>query len=319
MEKIFEAISEQNNIELEKYLKSNDINIINENNESLLHYAIKHSNENAVKMLIENYINLNIQDRFGNTPLIFAIIHNKIGFFKHLIRNQANLNLANFNNETPILIALNNNREEMVKILFEKKVDLSIKNKNEENIYFYLVRSHNLELLKLLLNDNIEYIYSKNYCNNTLLHQSVSISDYEITKYLLESGLLSNVKNKFNETPIFNAVKNGDIEMISILIKYGALLDIENSFFETIYNIADKKILEFLDYKETSVNYLKYIKKYPLHCAVIKNDYNKVKQLLTKYNISKKDNFDYLAIEYAKKLNYLEIYKLLFAFQSKNK
>lgn len=316
MEKIFEAIKQNNNLILESYLKTNDINIVNEEGESLLHCAIRYNNSDAFKTLLENYINLNIQDKVGNTPLIYSIIFNKIAFFKQLVKHNANLNLANNNHENPIFIALINNKEEMVKILFQKEVDLEGENNNQENIYFSLIRSHNLDLIKMFLENKDIYLKSKNYCGNTLLHQAVLISDYKISKYLLEQGILANVVNNFKETPMFFAVRNNDLDMIYLLIQNGALLDIKNSFFETVYDIASKKTLEYLKFKDVSVGYLKYIKKYPFHCAVIRNDYIRAKQLLSKYNINKKDNYGRLAIEYAKELNYLEVYKLLHSYKN---
>ena len=190
-------------------------------------------------------------------------------------------------------------------------------NENEENIYFSIIKSHNISLLKQMLKSDSKYIYSYNFTKRTLLHQAVMISDYEITKYLLDLGLLANVDDNFGETPLFFAVRNKDLEMIKILIEHGALLGKVNNFFETIYDIASKEVLDYLNYKANNVKYNEYIRKYPLHCAVIYNDYLKAKQLLNKYSVNKKDDYNLLPIDYASKLNHREIYSLLSKYNKK--
>lgn len=314
---VFNYVINMDDEALENYLKLGNVNILDEEGASLLHYAIRYDNEYAFDLLIKSYINVNIIDKSGNTPLMETIIYNKLGYFKRLIREKADLNIVNNIGESPIMVAFNKNREEMAKILYDENVDLNITNENEENIYFSIIKSHNISLLKQMLKSDSKYIYSYNFTKRTLLHQAVMISDYEITKYLLDLGLLANVDDNFGETPLFFAVRNKDLEMIKILIEHGALLGKVNNFFETIYDIASKEVLDYLNYKANNVKYNEYIRKYPLHCAVIYNDYLKAKQLLNKYSVNKKDDYNLLPIDYASKLNHREIYSLLSKYNKK--
>lgn len=308
---IFEYVKQMNDEELIKYLKTENINVRDEEGLSLLHIAIKYENDFAFDLLIKSYININIRDNDGNSPLVYSILYNKTGYFKRLVREKADLNIINNKKESAIMIALDRNKLEMANILFDENVDLSITNENDENIFFSLVRSHNLSLLKKMIEKNPEFLYSKNHSRRTLLHQAVMISDLNMCIFLLNKGILPNIEDNFKETPLFFAVRNNDEDIVSILLDYGALLGKTNAFYETVYDIANLKMLEYIKFKETSVKYIKYQKKYPLHCAIIYNDYPKTKQLLNRFNINKKDDFNILPIDMAKRLNHLEIYKLL--------
>lgn len=315
---IFLDIEEMNDEALEAYLKTEDINARNQEGESLLHTAIKYDNEYAFDLLMRSYINVNLKNNNGDTPLIYSIIYNKLAYFKRLVREHANINLANNRNETPIMIALDHNKIDMAKILFDENADLSIKNENEETIFFSLIRSHNLELFSKMIKSNRSFISSTNYSKRSLLHQAVMVDDFKITKYLLDQGLLPNLEDNFGETPIFFAVRNNNEEIVSLLIERGALIEKRNAFFETALDVAGEKMRDYLQFKIEGVRYSKYLKKFPLHCAIIYNDYSRCKQLASRSMVNKKDDFGYLPIDYAKQLNHLEIYRLLEKYNKKN-
>ena len=311
MNKCFTAIRELNLGELEDFLKTGNINIKDDGGKTLLIYSVIYNFEEAFDLLIKNYININTVDNEGNSALVYSIIYNRIGYFKRLVREGANLNSINARKETPIMIALNKNRDQMAKILFDSDVDLSITNVNDENIFFALVKSHNLDYLEDLLDSHKNFLKSKNFTNRTLLHQAVMLSDYNITKYLLEEGIPANSMDNFHETPIFFAIRNKDKEIISLLMDYGALLEGRNNFFESPLEIAEPGVLDFLKYKMNGVKYSRYIKKYPLHVAVQTNDFIKVKLHANYYNMKKKDDYGITPIEYAKMLDLTEIYNYL--------
>lgn len=313
----FDNIKEKDLKSLEDYLKLGSINAKNELGQSLLDYAIIYDFEEAFDLLVKNYIDLNSVDNDGNTALMYSINYNKIGYFKRLVREKCNLNIVNNKGESAIMIALNKNHLEMAKILFDSNVDLSFKNKNDENIYFSIIRSHNLDLLSDMLQGNEKYINSKNFTKRGLLHQAVIVSDYKIAFYLLNSGICANVADNFGETPIFFAIRNKDLDMIRLLVGHGALLNKRNNFYETPYEIADKNVKAFLDYQINGVKYLRYQKKYPLHTAVELNDFLKVRQYTTVYNLTKRDEYGFTPLEYAEKLDYIEIYNYLRQYDSK--
>ncbi len=316
MNDVFNYIYDKDLIGLENYLKTEDINVVDDEGKSLLIHSVINDFNEAFDLLIKNYININLTDDDGNSALMYTIIYNRIGFFKRLIREGADFNIQNKKKESPIMLALDKKRDQMIRILLDLDVDLSVKNINDENIFFSIVKSHDIDLLIDTLNGRSQFLNSKNFTNRTLLHQAVIVSDFEMTKYLLQRGLMANAQDNFGETPIFFAIRNEDYDIIRILIEYGALIEGRNHFYETPLEVASVPIRDFILYQINSVKYSRYIKKYPLHVAVIINDYLKVKQNATVYNLTKKDEYNLTPSEYASKLGFVEIYNYL---EQKNK
>lgn len=81
------------------YKKMIDINISNDMNQTVLHFAAASANDNIILMMIDfskhNKINLNMnqQDKEGKTPLHWASSHNHESTVILLIKNGANINI----------------------------------------------------------------------------------------------------------------------------------------------------------------------------------------------------------------------------------
>ena len=69
---VFDAVFSNNISQLRKYLANGDVNVKNERGMSLIHYAIIFNNSEIFDLLLENFININIQDKYGDTPAVIA-------------------------------------------------------------------------------------------------------------------------------------------------------------------------------------------------------------------------------------------------------
>ena len=68
--------------------------------QSFLMVAIKHDNEELVKYLLQNNININLQDENGETSLMKAIKYKKLSLIKILKRYNPDLKIRNVNGES---------------------------------------------------------------------------------------------------------------------------------------------------------------------------------------------------------------------------
>ncbi len=66
-----------------------DINLITEEEETLLHIAVKKGYRVVSKILIRNGADINVRDAAGHTPLWYAIQHKNSGIIALLKRNGA--------------------------------------------------------------------------------------------------------------------------------------------------------------------------------------------------------------------------------------
>lgn len=311
MTKIIDIVKNNDLEGLKNNLKFYDVNTKDEFNNSLLHLAIYKSSLEMVNFLTENYANINAQDLKLNTPLHLAIIQNKLGIFKYLLRHGADTRIKNEDGETAFMLSLKLNREEFIPILLSLNPNLEDKNTKEENALFYLVRNNNLEVLEDFINKDKKLLKSLNYMNDTLLHEAIKRGSKDVAKFLLDKGIPANVRNKDLDTPLFNAARTGNLELASLLIDYGAIIDCKNRYFETIYDISTERFKDFVEFKENGVKYSNYVKKYPLHVAVIKNDKDLVINHLDKVEAHRKDSNNLKAIDYANLYGYTELINIL--------
>jgi len=101
-------------------------------------------------------------------------------------------------------------------------------NHHEENMnkLHRYVESGDIKSLKEELERKPENITTTNENGDSLLHVSVWHGKYEISKFLLESGLNPGLKNKENRTPMHNAFETGNSRIHELLIEYGVEVDI---------------------------------------------------------------------------------------------
>ena len=67
--------------------------LINDNKETLIFYAVKNHFLNLLNILIENKCAINIQNKEWKTPLHYAITLNKLDIVKILLDNGGDLNI----------------------------------------------------------------------------------------------------------------------------------------------------------------------------------------------------------------------------------
>lgn len=118
---IFYNVSENNLKKVMELIDEGiDINIVDEDGLSALHWACDRGYLQIVEYLISKNANVNIEDSDGSTPLHYAISSESYDCASYLIRHGADINHKNNDNETPLelcedenekkeLLSLNNN------------------------------------------------------------------------------------------------------------------------------------------------------------------------------------------------------------------
>ena len=107
-----------------------DINLLNEQNQNLLHEAIASKSNEIAFDLISKEINVNQKDDKGQTPLQYAAAHNQINLARQIINAGADVNIRdNFGNNALWTAVFNaHGSYELVKLILEKKGDAFTKN-----------------------------------------------------------------------------------------------------------------------------------------------------------------------------------------------
>ena len=101
---IKDAIIDNNTELVEESLTDFNINIKDEDNNTLLHHACENDRHDSIKLLLNNGGNPNIKENsFGLTPLHWATEYEDMDMVKLLIDNGADPNIPDDNGDKPIL------------------------------------------------------------------------------------------------------------------------------------------------------------------------------------------------------------------------
>lgn len=256
---IFIAMDNKENEKAKELIKKEkDINITDNNHNTLLMRAVVTNNIDLVKFLVENGVEVNKSNNTGSTPLLVATLSGNYEMVKYLIENGADVNRENFNGVTPLT------------------VNLQYKIKRNEKITQYLIDK----------NADVNVI---NVFNASALHLAVLNHDFNLVKILIKKGAKINTLDLKLNTPL-NAAKN--LEMFKYLLDNGA-----NPFYvprdgKQAYSAMEIKNEKFKKYFPYDKNHqfredaLAEINGQLLLIAVKENRINDVKDILSRKNLN---------------------------------
>ncbi len=301
MKELINDIYENNLYALEDKLAYTDINVLDEKNNSLLHYAIYYKRVEICYFLINKHIFLNQQNNHKLTPLYLACHYNLVGVVASLLKNNANINILDSKGDSPFYHACSLGRDEIIEVFLEYDNTLFSKcNRLNNNGYFALIYSNNFSLFKKYFDKN--FLYHKNNNNDTMLHIATKKNNYQIVDFLVNERLYLNIFNKDKITPLYYAVDNNNYNMTKLLLKNGAFTFFDDKLIDKIKRLNENLLI----YDKTREYYVKY----KLHYSIIKNDEVSFNNYLNNYQLLIKDFYNYSAIDLAKIVN-KNLYKKL--------
>ncbi len=96
-----------------------------------------------ISLLLELTADINFMDKNGQTALHWAVINLKPNALKLLLDNKANVNAVNANGETPLMLAAKAGDNNLIKILLKAGADASITDYTGRNAKDWALHSRN--------------------------------------------------------------------------------------------------------------------------------------------------------------------------------
>ncbi len=199
-----------NSEELKTAIDNNlNLDMLNSEQENLLHLAVRNKNFKTVKFLVKAGINLDILNGYGENAfhISYNLKFNKICFYliKHMV-----VSSDEFKSEYNTLLE----REGLISKL---KVEPKDKDKNNFEILFYKYGMiHDVNMMKFLLKSNKIHIID----NKPFLYDLFTYGDIKVKKLLIKNGL--NTKDNKYLHIACRCCKCGTSTVIKKLIKMGA-------------------------------------------------------------------------------------------------
>ncbi|WP_321471145.1 ankyrin repeat domain-containing protein [Halarcobacter sp.] len=277
-------------------LKKDNLNTLLDedvNGSNLLHIAVKSGSMAMTKKLLDLGYDVNVKDKYGNTPLIYASKDsNNLNLIKELINNGADI-FTNYYNKTPDVLtnALRSGKwnTELVSYLKEQGLEFKKKHLNEltydynkEYLYEHLQsiginpqvsegRSYFEQLLKNnTSNDVIEYMLdnnldlendSKGYnaLHSATMNQNITIENLQ---RIINAGVDINAvaSEKSQQTPIMYAVFRANIKKIKLYLENGADTSKIDWLGKNVYDYLERS--KFYKSDEEKIEVKKMLDKY---------------------------------------------------------
>ncbi|KAM3923689.1 ankyrin repeat and protein kinase domain-containing protein 1 [Leptodactylus fuscus] len=263
-----------------------DISWEDENNFTLLHYAVAEGNFERVNHFLGLNANVNSRTVSGSTPLILAVQRKLLDICSCLIENGADVNIMDEDKWSPLHFAAQVGDDRIARLLLDNGARVDALERDDWTP-LHLASQNGFENVARVLftrhaNPNCHEIDGK-----TPLHVASCYGHYNIVKLLISQGADPDIKQKNQRTPLHIAADRGCFRVVQHLIQKGALVNTVDLNQYTPLHMAVVKnktlICKHLIKHGANVNVKTSQNWTPLHLAIFKG-HGEIVQLLKESN-----------------------------------
>lgn len=304
------------------YKLGNDINVLDERKETLLHKASRNNNYEVVDLLISLGVSVDSLNINGDTALHFAVKLKNNDIALKLILDGANVNVQNKKMVAPLHLASTNCDLNIINILINHGARINITDENGLHPIHYAVKSGDIKTIKSLLELGSS-LFATDLRKNSILHYACESGNDELVSYLLTKIKMTDFKNIYGQTALHLASINCTIKSIKSLIDLGYHLEIKDNNGDTPYDLAlnnnKEENADFINKYLNSSEYREHFAKYVLHNAVCNNNYQYVLENINHINANGLDYFGRSLMYYALINENVRIVKHLYSMYARIK
>ncbi|XP_077288685.1 uncharacterized protein LOC143913048 [Arctopsyche grandis] len=198
-----------------------DANRINEKGKTALHYIAEKGAEDEFILLMSKGLDPNIRDKSNRSPLHYATIEGNLKIMQILIDKRVDMNVTDKDGNSPLLLAAEYNKIEALKLLLKSGADVNARNSKGTALHYSVRRGAEVECKFLLLSKELDpNIRDKS--DLSPLHYAVIGGNLKIMQLLIDKGVDVNVTDKDGNSPLLLAAEYNKIEALKLLLKSGA-------------------------------------------------------------------------------------------------
>ncbi|ACE06220.1 hypothetical protein Aasi_0849 [Candidatus Amoebophilus asiaticus 5a2] len=292
-----------------------NVNERDKNGMSTVHLTSGMGNIEILKLLLEYKADVNTKNINGCSPLYLAIQEEYIAIINLLLKHKANVNLADKSNRSPLYVAIRKGSLEMVNILLDYKANINCKDIHGFSPLHLAAGMNHLEIVGLLI-DRGANIEAKNKDGRSALYVAVDEGNLEMVRLLLEKGADINTQDEKYIPLLHWAVIKGNLQLVKILLDYKAGINLKDKNGLSPLHIAVRNghlgIASILLAKGHVVDAKDKLRNSPLHVAALMGDLNTTRLLLKRgADVNSRDHRNFSPLHWAASKGHLNIVKLL--------
>ena len=199
-----------------------DINKVNKDGASALHFAAKFASTGTIESLLDHGISVNVTDNANKTPLMWACSHNntldKIIF---LASKGAEMSRVSSDGRNCLHFAAANSDENVLKYLIEQGISINTFTEDKRTPLSMACEYNKVNSFDALIKLGAD-VNAKMYDGCNILHVAARFSDADMIKYLVDYGLSVNSVDDFLSTPLHSACEENRLDNVKCLVSLGA-------------------------------------------------------------------------------------------------
>jgi len=262
----------------------------------------------GLKLILNTGFDVDTSDYDGRTALHLSASENRFDAVKFLLEEcNAKVNVEDRWGGTPLSDAIKNNHTELADYLRGRGANMREKSAATEMCDAGF--RGDVNKVQTLLRNGAEVNVS-DYDGRTALHLAASEGKLKMVQFLIEQGADPNLQDRWGGTPLKEAESNRHSDVVDILVNAGAVVAEKLCRAATQ---GDMKTLKKLVEAKCDINLGDYDGRTALHLAAASGDVEVVRYLirLRGANINQRDRFNNRAIDDAIRHNQTEVANLL--------
>jgi ankyrin repeat protein len=191
------------------------------NNKTPLSLAVEKENMKIIEVLLERGCDVNLVNENGETVLFSAIRTGKDRLVSLLLQKEAKINVVDANGKTLLLLAIEKENTQFLKLLLEKGTDVNQQDKEGSTPLFLAVEKGNEAIVETLLSCGAKVNIALENSKSPLI-KAIEGENKKLPHLLLQAGADVNVQDKEGRTPLLLAIEKENEDLISLLVEKGA-------------------------------------------------------------------------------------------------
>ncbi|KAG9482199.1 hypothetical protein GDO78_011089 [Eleutherodactylus coqui] len=225
---------------LNNLLQISDISWEDENNFTLLHFAVTEGNLERVNHFLSLNANVNSRTVSGYTPLILAVQKKLVDVCACLIENGANVNITDEDQWSPLHFAAQGGDDRIARLLLDHGACVDALERDNWTP-LHLASQNGFENVARVLFTRQSNPNSQEIDGKTPLHVASCYGHYNIVKLLIGQGADPDIKQNNHRTPLHIAADRGYFRVVQHLIQKGAHLNaVDHSHYTPLHMAAVK-------------------------------------------------------------------------------
>ncbi|MGL4982723.1 MAG: ankyrin repeat domain-containing protein [Treponemataceae bacterium] len=193
------------------------VDLKNSNGETALFFATKVNNPSIIQILLDGKADKNARDLLGNTPLHISAVYLAEAAAKTLLENGANIDAQNLVGKTPLSEAARNGIKPMISLFLENGANVNAVDSNGKTALMDAVENRMHDVVIMLFRYGADGALQDTY-GRSVYHEAVAAKDIKLIEIIKEKNINPLAHDTYGNSPLSLAMQTKDARIIDVVL-----------------------------------------------------------------------------------------------------